>query len=231
MMGMDIIGVHLKDALGEGCPVCRMLRDYEESEIDVILYEHVNDPEVRDRFKESLGLCTYHAWRTVRKAYSEPLLGPLGVSIIYEHMLSTYISSLEEGKPAGEGECFLCKMMREKERDTVVAFAERIDELLPEYERSNSVLCRRHYGMLLSALKERPEATERLKAVQLEKLKALKARIGSFINKFDYRAEEEPTKEEVSSLPLTVEALKGLDVLTPLQGERVKRGRRVFPWR
>ncbi len=228
---MDLIGIHLREALGEGCPVCRLLREYEESEIETILYEHVNDPEVRNRLKESLGLCTYHAWRMVEKAYSEPLLGPLGISIIYEHMLSIYISALEENGEAGTGECFLCSLLKRKERTTVEAFADRIEELLPEYERSGSILCKRHYEMLRSMLAERnPEMAEKLRRIQIEKLKELDGRMRSFIDKFDYRSKEGHTEDEVKALPQTVEALKGLEVVTPL-GEEKRRKRRGFPWR
>ncbi len=229
---MDIIGVHLKEALNEGCPVCRILRNYEENEIETVLYEHVNDPWIRERFKESLGLCTYHAWQTVKKAYSEPLLGPLGVSIIYEHMLSLYVSSIESGKSLQEEKCFLCSLVEEKERDTVEALVERIEELLPAYEESESILCRRHYEMTLAVLEERnPKAADRLKSIQLKKLKTLRERINAFIDKFDYRAEGEPTKEEISSLPLTVEALKGLEVIDPLQRLKAQKRRRRFQWR
>ncbi|NJE10445.1 DUF6062 family protein [Thermococcus sp. MAR1] len=229
---MDLIGIYLRDAMGEGCPVCRILRKYEESEIETILYEHVNNPDVREKFKESLGLCTYHAWKTLRKAYSEPLLGPLGVAIIYEHMLRTYIAYLEEGTFPEEGECFLCGLMAEKERSTVDAFAERIEELLQEYENSESVLCRRHYRMLVSILRRtNPDAAERLGTVQLEKLQILKERLGSFIDKFDYRAEEPPTKKETSALPLTIEALKGLETGATVRKTQDRKGRRGFPWR
>ncbi|WP_297419244.1 DUF6062 family protein [Thermococcus sp.] len=230
-MRMDLIGFHIKGAFGEGCPVCRLLKEYEEDEIDTILYEHVNDPHVRAKFKESLGLCTYHAWRTVNKAYSEPLLGPLGVSIIYEHMLSVYIASLEEGKSAGTGECFLCSLIREKEKTTVEAFAERIDELLPDYERSGSILCRRHYDMIHSILMEKsPEMAEELKRVQIKKLRELNERMKSFIDKFDYRAKEGHTSDEIRALPQAVETLKGLEVIEPLEKEK-KEKRRGFPWR
>jgi len=228
---MDLIGVRIRRAFGEGCPVCRLLEEYEDSEIETILYEHVNDPEVRRKFKESLGLCTHHAWKTINKAYSEPLLGPLGVSIIYEHMLSVYISSLERGEPAGNGECFLCSLLREKERTTVEAFADRIDELLPEYENSGSILCKRHYEMLVSLLKDRnPEAAGQLREIQIRKLQELDERMKSFIDKFDYLAEEDHTKEEIAALPEAVEALKGLEVVAPLTGTRKER-RRGFPWR
>ncbi|ASJ03093.1 hypothetical protein A3L09_07415 [Thermococcus profundus] len=228
---MDLIGVYLREAMDEGCPVCRILRSYEESQIDTILYEHVNDPEVRKKFHESFGLCTYHAWKTLKKAYSEPLLGPLGVAIIYEGVLSIYIAALEEKKPLDEGECFLCELIQRKERDTVEAFAERIEELLPDYENSNSILCKRHYEMLLREVSQRsPKTADRLREIQVEKLKELRRRINSFIDKFDYRAEGEHTREEVSSLPLTIEVLKGLEMGTTVGNHREKK-RGLLHWK
>ncbi|WP_240920699.1 DUF6062 family protein [Thermococcus sp. CX2] len=230
---MDIVGIYLREAMKEGCPVCRILIEYEESEIDTILYEHVNDPAVRAKFKESLGLCTYHAWKTLKKAYSNPLLGPLGVAIIYEHMLSTYIKTLESREKVKEGECFLCLLVEEKEKDTVEAITERIEELLPVYESSEAILCKRHHEMIDSILREKnPQSAERLRKVQLEKLKKLRERMNSLIDKFDYRATERPTKEEVSSLPLAIEALKGLENGATLRKkERKKRTRGVLLWR
>jgi len=210
---MDMVTIYLKDALGEGCPVCRILRKYEDSEMEVILYEHVNDPDVRREFRKSLGLCTHHAWKLLGKAYSDPLLGPHGIAVIYADMLSTYIDRLE-GKTGddGEGECLLCRLLREKERTTVETFAERIDEILPEYERSGSILCKRHYEMIMETLSKRnPEKAEELKEVQLRKLRELRDRLNSFLDKFDYRAKSPHTEEEVASLPGTIEALKGLE--------------------
>jgi len=228
---MDLIGVYLREAMGEGCPICRILRSYEGSQIDTILYEHVNDPEVRKEFQKSFGLCTYHAWKTLKKAYSEPLLGPLGVAVIYESILSRYITSLEERKTLDEGECFLCELVQQKEMDTIEAFADRIEELLQDYENSNSILCKKHYEMLLRELSQRnPKTVDRLQEIQVKKLKELQKRINSFIDKFDYRAKEEPTKEEASSLPLTIEALKGLETGATIR-EHPERKRRLLPWR
>ncbi|ASI98994.1 DUF6062 family protein [Thermococcus celer] len=229
---MDLIGIYLMDALGEGCPVCRILRKYEDSEIEIILYEHVNDPDVREKFRESLGLCTHHAWKTLEKAYSEPLLGPLGVAMIYEHMLGVYADLLENGTAPEEGECFLCKLMEDKERSTVEAFADRIGELLPEYERSGSILCKRHYEMVLELLERKnPEAAEKLRELQIRKLKGLGERLGSFIDRFDYRAKEAPKKEEVSALPLAIEALKGLETGVTVRKRRSKKQRGILPWK
>ncbi|USS40718.1 DUF6062 family protein [Thermococcus aggregans] len=150
---MDIIGVYLKEALDRaGCPVCYLLDKYEKSSIETILYEHVNDPFVREKFAESLGLCPYHAWRLKEIAYSNPLYGGLGVAVIYEHMLSLYLKGLRNGEKIEEKECYLCKAVKEKERDIVETFAERLNELLEDYKNSEAVLCKRHYELIQSLL-------------------------------------------------------------------------------
>lgn len=88
--------------------------------------------------------------------------------------------------------------------------------------------------MLLSevARRDNDKATV-LKEIQLKKLRKLRERLKSFIDKFDYLSKEEPTKEETSSLPLTIEALKGLETGITLGGrgnsKNVKRG--LLKWR
>jgi len=207
---MDLVGIYLREAFeGEGCPVCRILQRFEEEEMGTILYEHVNDPAVRERFKASLGLCPYHAWRLFEIASSNPLYGGLGIAIIYEHMLRTYLKSFE-GKMA-EGTCHLCSLVEEKERLTVAAIAERIDELLPIYRDSGAVLCKRHYELLLGELeKGNPTFVERLKELQRKKLENLRSLLEGFIENSDYLSERGPSVEESRAIRRSIEALKGL---------------------
>lgn len=229
---MDLIGLHLKDAIERrGCPVCRILEDFEDREMDTILYEHVNDPKVREKFKESLGLCPYHAWKLLKTAYSNPLYGGLGVAMIYEHMLGVYLDSLERREEYREGKCHLCKLLEEKERLTIEALADRLEELMETYETSEAVLCKRHYEMLMTELRERPEVMERLRDVQIRKLRLLKKRLNGFIDKFDYRSHEKPSDREVAAVKGTVEALKGLPLPLPTTGKGKGARRIVLRWK
>jgi hypothetical protein len=219
---MDIVGIKLLESLGgRRCPVCRMLEKFEESEIETILYEHVTDPEVRVKFRESLGLCTRHAWKTLEIAKRKPLLGPLGVSIIYEDVLRTYLNG-----GGGTSECFLCELLGEKEGDIVDAMADRIGEILPEYEKSKAILCRRHYSMLLKRLDEKWKG--KLEGIQRRKLEELDSRLRSFIETFDYRSTRGPTKEETNALWEAVEFLKGRPVVETLKTERRREKRWSF---
>jgi len=173
---MDIIGIRLKDALEKaGCPICNVLKKHETDLIEEILYEHVNNPSVREKFEKSLGLCTYHAWKLKSIAYSNPLYGSLGVAIIYEHMLSVYLSSLKFQNKIKQEKCFLCKSVEEKEEDTIGALVDRIEELSGFYESSKAIFCKEHYTMLYDKLKtENPQMSERLRKVQIRKLETLR---------------------------------------------------------
>ncbi|NJE04658.1 hypothetical protein E3E36_00525 [Thermococcus sp. M36] len=227
---MDLIGVYLREAFESGgCPVCRILEKFEKDEIGTVLYEHVNDPEVRERFKESLGLCPYHAWRLFETASSNPLYGGLGVAIIYEHMLGEYLGSFDGDKPVREGKCHLCTLVEEKEALTVAAVAERMDELLPVYRDSDAILCKRHCELLMDELKKsRPAFAGALREVQKDKLERLRGLLQGFINNSDYRSESGPCKEEVAAIRRSIEALKGRPLAINITGFRKgrKRGRK-----
>ncbi|WP_297497057.1 DUF6062 family protein [Thermococcus sp.] len=217
---MDIVGIKLSETLqGRGCPVCRAMEKFEEDEIATILYEHVTDPGVRTKFRESMGLCTRHAWKTLEVALGNPLLGPLGVSIIYEDVLGVYLRGERE-----KAECFLCELVREKERTLVEALADRLDELLPEYSSSPAILCRRHYDMLVEKLKDRPDLIKKLEEVQTKKLRELDARLKAFIDTYDYRSTRKPTEEETRSLEEAVEFLRSRPVVISAERKN-RRGR------
>jgi len=224
---MDLIGLRLKEAFEkEGCPICRLLEEFEDSEIETILYEHVNDPEVRERFKKSLGLCTRHAWKVLQTSKSNPFLGPLGVATIYEHMLGLYILSLESERKTEEGECFLCQLLDEKEKEVVESVAERIENLMEIYVDGPALLCRRHYQMITEKLE--PEKAKDLRKIQLKKLKELKDSLNEFMESFDYSVDR-PAFRKAWTVERTIEALKGREVVSSLKSE-MGMGRRRF-WR
>lgn len=226
---MDLIGIYLKEAIEEGvCPVCRILEKHESNLIGEILYEHVLDPEVDKSFKKSMGLCTYHAWKLKEIAYSNPLYGALGVSMLYERVLSHYIASLKEGN-VEEDECPLCLLGREKERNTIESIASRFDELFEVYKNSSALLCKRHFEMLYEYLMDHdPSKAGKLKEVQIEKLESIDENLEKFISKFDYRSKEAPTAREAESPLLAIYALRGSLVGTNLQKVYKKRKRRLF---
>jgi hypothetical protein len=55
-MSRDIFYHELVDAIKKsGCPICNILMDHERRILWTILYERVNDPETRIKFRKSKG--------------------------------------------------------------------------------------------------------------------------------------------------------------------------------
>ena len=112
----SLLLISVEDGLSRpGCPICRLVREVEERTIKDILYEGVNDLDLRSEFRKSLGLCPYHAWLFAEVATKPEVLDGLGATVIYEDMLSQYVEALSRGETASEGECFLCRFAREFE--------------------------------------------------------------------------------------------------------------------
>jgi len=199
-----------------GCPLCRLLFKAERELIEEILYEHVQDPQVRKRLRESLGLCPYHAWMLHDITLARPEMDGLGSTIIYEDMLSTYYEAMREGREdeVGGGSCLICEHMREFEEGYVGAFAERVatSDLLRKYVESPSTLCVRHYRAVMNALAGRKgceELVSRLREAQLRKIESILKDMREYIRKQDYLVKEEVTPEEARAWRIALETLKG----------------------
>lgn len=219
----DLFYVELSSSLEKpGCPICGIVEKVEYDLVFDILYEHVNDPDTRSKFRESLGLCGYHAWLLYKYSYGDPLIGEPGPAIIYQDMLETYYEMLEKKgivNPAKfSGKCFLCKDLVEYNRIFVEKFAEKIIEtdLLQEYEANTySILCMHHFrDVYMELLKKRKDLAEKLREIQLHKISKLLDIMKKFINKFDYRVKEQPTSIEATSTKLAIQALKGTPTTT-----------------
>jgi len=192
-----------------GCPICNILKRLEEDSIKYMLYAQVNDPLVRRKLRESLGLCPFHAWLLADIVRGNPEIDLLGPSIIYEDMLRTYL----EKNGGYDGECFLCRKTWEFERIYIEEMASCItidNRLLDEYRKNKSILCRRHYEMLLNNIDERLRG--KLTTIQREKLRKILDNLSEYIRKQDYRVKENPSYEE---------ARAWLDAIIFLKGEKI----------
>jgi len=216
----DLIYARLEEAMEHTeCPICFLLAKAERGLIEEILYEHVQDPAVRKQLRDSLGLCPYHAWLLHDITLSRPEMNGLGVTIIYEDMLSTYLEALTSGDEqeakAGSGPCLVCKHVREFETGYIEALAERIvrTDILTAYRNSPAILCVRHYRAIREALKvmgdDALKAMKELRSIQIEKLRALTKLLREYIRKQDYRVKEEVTAEEARAWRVALQVLKG----------------------
>lgn len=193
-----------------GCPICRLVSKAEANQIKGMLYEGVNNPRVRRGFVKAGGLCPYHAWLLASIVISDPLLHPISPTLMYASVLEKAIEDIEKKRYRSGGGCPLCDIAKKFEEMYVEVMAACFDkgELIREYSASQSVMCLTHYRAVASAM-ESDEMREKLKSIQVRKMRAILERMREYIRKQDYRASEAPTEEQEKAWLAAIEALKG----------------------
>src|SRR5262245_43226523 len=77
-----------------GCPLCRVERDSVLKYISSLFYEQVNDFNLRDRLRDSLGFCREHAYFAVDELPGNAL----GIAIIYQDLIKFALHHLKDPK-------------------------------------------------------------------------------------------------------------------------------------
>jgi hypothetical protein len=171
----------------DGCPLCRVEQDAVLKFLDTLFYEQVNELEMRERLRKSLGLCHEHAWLAADGMQGNAL----GLAILYDDLLRVALQQLHEktGKHhfAPTGKCPACEQ-RESVGHRVLSVMTKYmaeDELREAIVRSEG-LCLSHLSLILEHIKD-PSTQAALLSVQQEKMEKLRAELGEFIRKNDYR--------------------------------------------
>ena len=95
MGGKHNIHYALQDALEqEGCPVCRLAAAAVARYLDDLIYENVNEIELRETLRAAGGFCNEHSWQLER------MHAAFGVSIVYRDVLNNMARRLR-ARPAG----------------------------------------------------------------------------------------------------------------------------------
>jgi hypothetical protein len=82
----------LRQALTEpGCALCRLLAKVADNYIDGVLWELVNDGEIRRELNQARGYCRDHAWLLVRYGAS------LGAAILMQDVIETLLKVIDLG--------------------------------------------------------------------------------------------------------------------------------------
>ncbi|MCC6005034.1 MAG: DUF6062 family protein, partial [Thermofilum sp.] len=206
----DVVYLALVDAISKGgCPICRALEKSENNLIWIILYEHVNDPYVREKIDRGNGFCGYHYQKIMDMAKQDPLIGGLGPAIIVEDLLNRFVESIKSGTLL-ETKCYVCSELERAEESYTSSFTSKLEttDLLSRYENNpGSLLCYKHFTEIYSMTPE-PFA-KRLKEVQLKKLNKLLEELRSYISKHDYRHIGTITETEAKSWTKAIEAITG----------------------
>jgi hypothetical protein len=210
----------LREALGKsGCAVCRLCHGAAANHIDSLLYEYVNDPDVRQEFVASGGFCQRHA-QTCRQSPNA-----LGVAILYRSLLQNALRHLDgadgnsmrsrladwfgdSGPNSLSVTCAACTRERDIERQSIDALISGLrDDVLHDSLAASTGLCMTHYS-----LAERCASSEEIRttlvSAQHVALVRLRSQIDRFIETQDYlRADQLLTASEGASRLLAIELL------------------------
>lgn len=171
----------------DGCPLCRVEQEAVLKFLDTLFYEQINELEMRERLRKSLGLCHEHAWLA-----ADGMTGiALGLAILYDDMLRVRLEQLNarkgEGRPTTTGKCPACEQRDSASYHALTVLSRHLaeTEMRDAIARSDG-LCFHHLSRALAPIKN-PAAQEELLSIHREKMETLRAELGEFIRKNDYR--------------------------------------------
>jgi hypothetical protein len=224
--GKNIMAASIQDELiaacrQPGCPLCRLVQSGVQHYVQNLFYESVNDIELRQRLRRSLGFCAEHARLSL-----EPGVGDaLGVSIIYNDIFTNLLRRLPEaGRPVPneaklfsrlrtnraisgsiqtlldalipETACPACDQREELEHIFCPALGDHLaDEPLARAFRAGDGLCLPHLRRVAPEVKNEAGWLILLESTRT-RLESLQAELDEFIRKNDYRFHGESIGEE-----------------------------------
>ena len=227
MKAKSFTHIYLEDAFNKnGCPVCNVVDKYVKRYLDNFLYENVNSPVVRKNLNKTLGFCNQHAWMAAE------LKDGLGISIVYEDLLSTAIESFEsffkelksfqktkrtnnKNKFLPEldkqnTECPACKLSKDVEENTIVLLINNIKEPVFNrlYKKSDG-LCLKHLKLLIE-MSDDPEIIREILNIERDKILNLISQLQEYQRKHDYRFSHEAFGEEKDSWIRAIAKIVGI---------------------
>lgn len=225
----------LRDALAApGCALCRLVQRGVQRFLDFLVYEKVNDPQVRHEVRQARGFCNLHAWQLVEQR------GALSIAILHRDVLQNAMRILQEGDlkatPAsalsrvratlGAGANsssaeVLASRLAAQERCPACRLRERVEgsysEVLLEYIddpaivagfREGDGLCLPHLRQVLQRTND-AAAAQKLIVLELETWERLRGELDEFIRKQDYRFHDESLGDEGDSWIRAVAQISG----------------------
>lgn len=226
----------IHEAFGQpGCPFCRLLAHSADRYLDAVLWEMVNDPEVRAEFNQARGYCARHGWLLLRAGaalgvaiMTRGLLGVLLDAVASnpleeasESTVQSWLRSLDRDRvsPATDKlaaslspqvPCPLCAQVEYLEQEyakTLLAHLEGTGALVEIYGTSDG-LCLHHFRQALS---HAPAARQARVLVDAQRAvwQRLYDELGEFIRKKDYRFRDESFGPEKDAWRRALEAISG----------------------
>ncbi len=226
----------LRQAFGEpGCALCRLLAQAADGYIDGMLWELVNDVELRQELKQTKGYCREHAWLLVRYGVS------LGAAIMTKDIIDTLLRLVEAGRfessssfslrqmwpnfgstrpptvtaklvtdLSPQAPCSVCVKVQTTEAYFLEALLQHLtgpDNLATVYRASDG-LCLPHFRLALARVSNEATFTVLVEA-QKAVWQRLSADLSEFIRKKDHRFQHENFGSEGDAWLRAIEAVVG----------------------
>lgn len=228
----------LYQALSEpGCALCRLLAKVADNYIDGVLWELVNDADIRRDLNQARGYCQDHAWLLVRYGSS------LGTGLLMQGVVETLLAVIEtanfEPQPASfslrqmwrangnsthadpaspalianlspQIPCPVCTAVQKSEDYYLDALVKHFcgpDNLAARY-RASAGFCLPHFRLALSRVSDEATFTA-LVAAQKAVWQRLNAELKEFIRKNDYLLLKEGFGPEGNSWLRAIETISG----------------------
>jgi len=220
------IPVNAAFAKKDGCPFCRLRRELEDNERELITGASMMEPDVRIRTNKA-GFCSKHFRKMLE------LNNKLSLALMLESHIDEikpevviYKDSLlgkDNSKKASENmkrlnaSCYICDRVTEKFGKMVMC-AVLLWENEKEFRETTSLqpyFCLEHAAMFLDDAKAKldkknfPKFAESLGKVQSAYLDSLGEDVSWFCKKFDYRYENEPWGNSKDAVERTIKFLEG----------------------
>ena len=210
----------------DGCPFCRLRRELEDTERDLIMGASMMEPDIRIKTNE-LGFC--------RKHYDKmfEFNNRLSLALMLESHIEAQKNSItiwkdslfgkDNSKNASEhikklsSECYICKKVEEKFSKmlyTAVLLWQKQTEFRVLTEQQ-PYFCLPHAAAFLDAARLKFDKkvfasfAEAMGKIQSSYTNSLKDDITWFCKKFDYRYEDEPWRNSKDSVERAIKFLKG----------------------
>lgn len=198
------------------CAFCKMDAVYLHRYFENLLYENVNDPDLRANLCKSNGFCHRHAHILLS------LKDPLGTAILYRDqfdLVRRKMKSLKKLNPKSlhaelekqktDNKCPACVSERQNRISKINTFLEWINdtELKQAFENSPG-FCREHLFSVLEQT-DNEKTSAYIIDVHLRKYSELHSELEEFIRKNDYRYLKEGFGSEGNSWSRAVKMLTG----------------------
>jgi hypothetical protein len=212
--------VHLADAFGgAGCPLCRERDRLEAAYLEAILAESVNDVPFREALDAARGFCAPHS-RAILDA-DRRRSGSLGAAILLRATLMVRLRELEalhgaggwsRGRRAGDASrapaCPVCHRVAEADAVLIESLIRHVAQPAWAEAAAAAPFCLEHLVALVDR-RSPPAGWLPVEARQLERLRAMEARLDRFAHASAHDRRHLQTPDQVASVDEAADLLGG----------------------